>query len=521
MIRLALIFSFTVSLLGSCNKDSGNGGNNILVINSDTNKLVTLTESDYRPLYHFTPARNWMNDPNGLVYYKGTYHLFYQYNPNGNVWGPMNWGHATSTDLFNWQDQSIALVPDNIGTIFSGSAVVDTNNTTGFKNGSEYPLVAIFTQNGTQQVQSLGYSTDAGSSWNKYVSNPVLPNPGLTDYRDPKVFWYAPGNKWLMVMAAGDRVKIYSSVNLKNWVFESDFGVGIGAHGGVWECPDLFPLTVEGTNTSKWVLMVSLNGGPNGGTATQYFVGDFDGKTYTTNSSTIQWIDYGTDNYAGATYNNIPNTDGRRIFIGWMSNWSYAQTVPTTTWRSTMTVPRILSLASSGTDYLLKSFPLIELSKYKNSTPDTSIINAVSSLKLTDNKTIKSGSYEIDFTADLGSSISMSLVLGNSSENLMLNYDKSSGNLIIDRTGSGKVDFNSLLQQKIYCPFIPKTGLLTDFEILVDKTSLEVFVNHGEKVMTAIFFPNYQYNSLKLQGDANSGAINNFKLSAISKSLLR
>ena len=254
MIRCVPLVMIVISLMNNaCSKANSDSGANIVIIQKDSGNLVKLTEADYRPLFHFTPARNWMNDPNGLVYYKGSYHLFYQYNPNGNVWGPMNWGHATSTDLFNWQDESIALIPDNLGTIFSGSAVVDAGNTAGFKNSTEDPLVAVFTQNGTQQTQSIAYSNDGGVSWNKYSANPVLPNPGLQDYRDPKVFWYAGGNKWIMVLAAGDRIKIYSSPDLKTWSFESDFGVGIGAHGGVWECPDLFELPVKGTGTNKWV----------------------------------------------------------------------------------------------------------------------------------------------------------------------------------------------------------------------------------------------------------------------------
>jgi len=521
MIRITCILFLTVAMQMSCKKDNGNPNNNLLVINKDTNNLVLLTEADYRPLFHFSPSRNWMNDPNGLVYYKGTYHLFYQYNPNGNVWGPMNWGHATSSDLFNWQDFSIALVPDNIGTIFSGSAVVDSNNTTGFKTGSELPMVAVFTQNGAQQVQSIAYSNDAGMNWSKYGSNPVLLNPGLTDYRDPKVFWYAPGKKWMMVMAAGDRVKIYSSSDLKNWVFSSDFGMGIGAHGGVWECPDLFQLPVEGTTNSKWVLMVSLNGGPNGGTATQYFVGDFDGINFTNSSANTSWIDYGTDNYAGATYNNIPAIDGRRLFIGWMSNWNYAQNVPTTTWRSTMTVPRVLSLALIGSDYVLKSQPVAEIAKYKNSSPDTIIANSIGSVQLTSNKTIQTGSFEIDFMADLVNSGTLSLNLGNTSEILNVSYDKTAGGITIDRSASGKVDFNSQFKQKMFCPFIPKNGQLTNFQILVDKTSIEIFVNNGEKVMTAIFFPNYQYNLLNVQGATGSSSISNFKLTGLIKSLLR
>lgn len=481
-----------------------------------------MTESDYRPLYHFTPPFHWMNDPNGLVYYKGTYHLFYQYNPNASVWGPMNWGHATSTDLFNWQDQPIALTPDTSGTIFSGSVVVDSTNTSGFKSGGEYPLVAVYTIAGVQQQQGIAYSNNGGMNWSKYAANPILPNPGVPDFRDPKVFWYAPAQKWIMVLAAGNKVDIYSSSDLKSWILESSFGTGTaGAQLGVWECPDLFPLTVEGTNTTKWVLLISCNGGPNGGTATEYYVGNFDGKNFTTETQDVLWIDYGTDNYADATYNNISATDGRRILIGWMSNWTYGQQVPTTSWRSTMTIPRVLSLESTGQSHVLKSNPVMELSSYENNTPDTTILAAQNSIQIQNNKIIQSGSYEIDFSIDLNTTNKMLLTLGNSSEKLTVSVDKGNSLITIDRSASGKVAFNAQFAQKILCPYIPKSSGLTDFQILVDKTSLELFVDNGSKVITVIFFPNYQYNFLKIQGDGSDRVISNFKLKEISKSLLR
>lgn len=520
MTRSAFSFFFlAILLIISCQKNDIN--NNILVINKDTNVLVKLTELDYRPDYHFTPARNWMNDPNGLSYYKGTYHLFYQYNPGGNTWGPMNWGHATSTDLFNWRDLPIALSPDDLGTIFSGSAVIDVNNSTGFKTGNEDPMVAIYTSAGAQQSQSIAYSNDGGMNWKKYASNPVLPNPGVTDFRDPKVFWYAPAQKWVMVMAAGDKVSIYSSVDLKSWVFESNFGSNVGAHGGVWECPDLFQLPVEGTNTSKWVMLVSLGGGPNGGSATQYFVGDFDGKNFTNESQATSWIDYGTDNYAGVTYNNIPSTDGRRIFIGWMSNWNYAGQVPTTTWRSSFTVPRVISLFKDGQDYSLRFKPVVEFKNYQTDTQDTVILAKVKTIQLKNDTIIKSGSYELNFSADMSILNAITLTLGNSSEKLYVTLDKVNGNITIDRSNSGQVNFNNHFRQKIFCPFIPKAGQLTDFQILVDKTSIELFMDQGEKVMTALFFPKYQYNQLMLQSDSDLPAISNFSLKGIKKSISR
>lgn len=512
MIKVCSFFLLFITLFVSCEKKSDGGGSLVNIIK----------ESDYRPVYHFTPPRNWMNDPNGLVYYKGKYHLFYQYNPNGNVWGPMHWGHATSTDLFDWQDQTVALAPDNAGTIFSGSAVVDVANTSGFKSGSEDPMVAIYTLAGNQQHQAIAYSNDGGMKWNKYASNPVIPNPGVPDFRDPKVFWYAPEQQWMMALAEGQKIGFYSSADLKTWTFKSNFGEGVGAHGGVWECPDLFQLPVDGTGTSKWVLLVSINpGGPNGGSGTQYFVGDFDGTTFTTETNEVLWLDYGTDNYAGITYNNIPSADGRRIFIGWMSNWTYAQQVPTTSWRSTMTVPRELSLARSGQSYILKSQPVAELEKYKSGTLDTSIQAPTGSIHLMDNRIIKTGSYEINFSADLGSTTNLLLTLGNASEQLTISVEKTKSQIVVDRSESGQVDFNNHFRHKILCPFVPKASGLNKFKILVDKTSVELFVNDGERVVTALFFPTSQYTMIKLEGDSASPVISNFSLNEISKSLSR
>ena len=250
-------------------------------------KLNAQTKNDekYRPQIHFSPKEKWMNDPNGMVYHNGIYHLFYQYYPDSNVWGPMHWGHAVSTDMIRWKHQSIALYPDSLGYIFSGSAVVDVNNTSGFGVNGKPPFVAIFTHHDPKgeasgrndyQNQSIAYSVDDGKTWIKYKNNPVVRNPGIKDFRDPKVMWFAKEKKWIMTLATLDRITFYSSNDLKNWSKESEFGKNAGAHGGVWECPDLFPLNYNGKKV--WVLIVSINpGGPNGGSATQYFLGDFDG----------------------------------------------------------------------------------------------------------------------------------------------------------------------------------------------------------------------------------------------------
>jgi fructan beta-fructosidase len=320
----------------------------------------------YRLQLHFSPPAHWMNDPNGMVYYKGVYHLFYQYYPDSTVWGPMHWGHATSTDLIHWQHQPIALYPDSSGYIFSGSAVVDSSNTSGFGKKGIVPLVAIFTHHdpkgekagtSTYQNQSLAYSLDEGKTWTKYAGNPVLKNPGIKDFRDPKVSWYEAGKKWIMTLATLDRITFYSSPNLKDWTKEREYGKDIGAHGGVWECPDLFPLQYNGETI--WVLIININpGGPNGGSATQYFTGQFDGHTFTPTATDTRWLDYGPDEYAGVTWANFGN---RKVFLGWMSNWQYADKVPTEKWRSAMTVPRDLSLDKVGDKYLLRSMPVPEL----------------------------------------------------------------------------------------------------------------------------------------------------------------
>lgn len=502
-------------ILLSCKSDDPIGNSLI-----DTSMKI-LTESDYRPAFHFTPPLHWMNDPNGMVYYKGEYHLFYQYNPGGNTWGPMNWGHAVSTDLFNWQDLSIALTPDNNGTIFSGSAIVDSANTSGFKSGDEMPIVAVFTSAGTHQSQSIAYSNDKGRNWTKYANNPVLQNPGVNDFRDPKVSWYAAQNKWVMSLAAGNKISFYSSPDLKNWTWESDFGDLYGAHGGVWECPDLFQIPVEGTNLKKWVLFVSINpGGPNGGSATQYFIGNFDGKTFTIDTNETSWVDYGTDNYAGVTYSNIPYTDGRRIMIGWMSNWNYAGSVPTTSWRSTMTVPRVVTLVQKDKGFKLRFNPVVELKNYYNAAiADQQVSTAID---LTNNEAIKSGSYDLSLTANMSSSDSLNISIGNLLEKLIIIFDKKSGKVTIDRSKSGPINFSNFFKNNIQCNFLNlNDDQKIDVRMLVDKTSIEMFWNNGENVMTALFFPAYQYNYLKINGNTSMQFISNFNLNPIYRSLHR
>ncbi|HZY35473.1 MAG TPA: glycoside hydrolase family 32 protein [Mucilaginibacter sp.] len=458
----------------------------------------------FRPQIHFSPKEHWMNDPNGMVYFNHTYHLFFQYYPGGTVWGPMHWGHAISRDLVHWKQLPIALYPDSLGYIFSGSAVVDSNNTSGFGKNGKIPLVAIFTHHDPKgadagknnfQNQSLAYSLDGGYTWTKYAGNPVLKNPGITDFRDPKVSWYKPGKKWVMTLATKDRITFYSSLNLKNWTKESEFGQTLGAHGGVWECPDLFPLKLN--SKTHWVLIVNLNpGGPNKGSATQYFVGQFDGHTFTTTDTTTKWLDYGPDEYAGVTWNNTGN---RRIFLGWMSNWLYGTKVPTTTWRSAFTIPRELNLTTYNGRILLKSLPVNEFSSLKINNLSFKNIDLKKGRDFTGLTGKVSGQYLIKL--ETASVDDFKLTLGNSkNEKLIIGYDKKANQYYIDRSHSGIVDFNKDFAAVATAPRMSaaKTIKLT---LLVDRASVELFADDGATVMTCIFFPNEAIDKIALGSD--------------------
>lgn len=507
-IHLLLVL---LPLLISCTDDSITPG-------TETTVLSLISDEDRRPLVHFTPPQNWMNDPNGMVYYKGEYHLFYQYHPGGTKWGPMHWGHAVSTDLLNWTDRPVALFPDEHGTIFSGSIVVDAANTTGFKSGSEDPLVAIYTSAGAKQTQSIAYSNDRGTTWVKYPGNPVLPNPGINDFRDPKVIWHESTGKWIMSLATGREISFYSSTNLKEWTLESVFGKGLGAQGGVWECPDLFPMKVENSSETKWVLLVSLNpGGPNGGSATQYFAGDFDGSVFTPEATTVSWVDYGTDNYAGVTFANIPPADGRRIMIGWMSNWVYAELVPTVAWRSTMTLPRELTLVKHNDRHQLISTPVAELSNYAGTAEMVAVRN---NQVIENHETILSGSYVMDFSVPFASGDSLSITIGNAIEKFTILFDGMNNKVSLDRSKSGPNTFHQFFNA------VQRAGLgdaadtkNLDVKLVVDQTSVELFWNSGKDQMTALFFPKYRYNQLKFSWTSDKSVLSEVKLVPLKKSV--
>lgn len=466
------------------------------------NKLMN---EQFRPQVHFSPEANWMNDPNGMVYYKGTYHLFFQYHPYSSIWGPMHWGHATSKDLIHWKQEPVAIYPDSLGTIFSGSAVVDINNTSGFGKKGQVPMVAIFTQHNSLgekagrndfQNQSIAYSLDEGKSWTKYAGNPVLKNPGITDFRDPKVMWFEEGKKWIMTLATKDHITFYSSKNLKHWTKESEFGHSIGAHGGVWECPDLFSLNYQGKKI--WVLLISINpGGPNGGSATQYFTGNFNGKMFTPFKTDTRWLDYGTDNYAGITWSN---TGSRKIFIGWMNNWQYANVVPTTQWRGATTIPRDLAIQKTGDSYYVSSVPVKELKGIQNKTKLFENIKA-GNYNLTEKAGALNGTARIDlFTDKLESfTITLSNELG---EQLIAGYDKIANQFFIDRTKSGKTDFEKRFAGRYTAPRLSGRAD-SKITLIIDHASVELFADDGLSVMTGIFFPNKPFNQINIQSQDN------------------
>lgn len=446
----------------------------------------------HRPQLHFTPQKSWMNDPNGMVFYNGTYHLFYQYYPDSTVWGPMHWGHATSKDMVHWQHQPIALYPDSLGYIFSGSAVADVHNTSGFGKDGKVPLVAIYTSHDAKgekagkndyETQSIAYSLDEGKTWTKYSNNPVLKNPGIRDFRDPKVSWLEEGKKWIMTLATQDHITFFSSPNLKDWTKESEFGKDLGAHGGVWECPDLFALNEGGKK--HWVLVVNLNpGGPNGGSATQYFVGDFDGHQFTPYQTDTRWIDYGPDEYAGITWSN---TGDRKVFLGWMSNWQYANRVPTQKWRSAMTVPRELRLEKVGEKYLVASKPVEELNAITEpaENPGDAMSGKLSGPAKLSIKTARAESFTVTLSNAQGQKVT-------------LGYDKPSNSYFVDRTASGKVDFEKGFAARHTAPRFANSETI-DLTVIIDKASVELFADGGLTVMTQIFFPDSDYSSFAVQ----------------------
>ncbi|WP_152658590.1 glycoside hydrolase family 32 protein [Oceanobacillus sp. CFH 90083] len=442
-----------------------------------------LYQEKHRPQLHFTPKENWINDPNGLVYYEGEYHLFYQRNPHSNDHADMHWGHATSTDLYHWEEHGIALAPDELGTIFSGSAVVDKNNTSGLFESASGGLVAIFTHDGESQQQSIAYSEDKGRTWIKYEGNPVIPNTKIKDFRDPKVSWHEDSKKWVMALACGDHIQFYNSPNLIDWTYLSSFGKEYPSHIGVWECPDLLYLPVEGSSKKEWVLIVSINAdGPNGGSAVYYFTGSFDGKVFHPNEKpedALKWADAGKDFYAAVSWDNTEDT----YWIGWMSNWQYAGVMPVSPWRSAMSLARKISLYEKDGNLLLKQTPVIadnrkEAASYQDVTiqPDTAESYAISDTAQIDLRISEASSstkWGVKFVTD-------------QEEVFQLAIDTQENTYTFYRT-EGMIDFSEEFPEEI-------KGTLNGLDVqnltaIVDRSSVELFLNNGLTVSTNLIYP--------------------------------
>ncbi len=669
-----MLFFFLIGIFTSCEeKDTS-----VIDIKTDTVDPMDYYTEKHRPQFHFTPAEKWMNDPNGMVYYEGEYHLFFQYYPEDIVWGPMHWGHSVSKDLVHWEHLPIALYPDSLGYIFSGSAVIDWKNTSQLGTNGNPPMIAIFTHHDPVgekagkidfQYQSLAYSNDKGRTWTKYKGNPIVPNPGIRDFRDPKVIWEEDSNQWVMVFAAWDHVKFYGSANLIDWNHLSDFGKEWGTHAGVWECPDLFPMTVEGTGEKKWVLLQSLNPGAiNGGSGTQYFVGDFDGKNFTLDTAfakvfgkidayvpngivfedfekeynnwvaegeafgkqpaggvlsdqnlvkgydgkglvnsyfngdkttgkltskefTIEkdfinfligggndqsrtvmklmvdgkavrsaagsnkeeldwkgwevadfkgkkahleiidthpggwghimvdqimfadelatpasakavWLDYGRDNYAGVTWSDVPQKNGRRLFMGWMSNWSYAQNVPTKEWRSAMTLPRELVLENTEQGLRVFSKPVNELKRLR----ETQANFVFSENEIIEEKELssllgKTGLWEIELEFEIPKTmvdVECGIEIYNDQgEKVTIGFQAKSNQFFIDRKKSrNEFDFSNVFASKDFAPRFEK-GNKVKMHLFIDVASVEFFGDDGRTAMTSNFFPTKEFTKVK------------------------
>lgn len=433
---------------------------------SDT--FDTTNREKFRPAYHHTPQYGWMNDPNGMFYKDGEWHLYYQYNPYGSLWENMTWGHSVSKDLVHWEALPLAIEADALGTIFSGSCVVDKDNTAGFGKNA---VIAFYTSAGEAQTQSMAYSTDGGRTFIKYEKNPVV-TFNAPDFRDPKVFWYDGTNRWIMMLAVGQEMQIWSSANLKDWQKESSFGSEYGNHGGVWECPDL--LKIE----DKWVLICNINpGGPFGGSATQYFVGDFDGHKFTCESmpKVTKWLDYGKDHYATVSFSNAP--DGRTVVLAWMSNWQYANQVPTRQFRSANSIARDLGLFKDGEETYVSVIPSKETLAMRG-------------------KKIKNPTDACEIVVDVKGS--MELILSNTKgEQVVMKYDAQKQTFAMNRKQSGVISFSEAFPIETTAP---THGALKQLRLFIDHSSIEAFASDGKMAMTNLVFPNEPYNALKVKG---------------------
>lgn len=502
MNKFFLYSAIGLLVLTSCSKDSGNG-----IIEPDPTPTPTPTpdptpdptptgyDEKYRPQIHYTPARNWVNDPNGMVYQNGTWHLYYQYNPYGNDWGNMSWGHATSTDLIHWTEQPVAMVKDELGDIFSGSAIIDKNNTAGFGKDA---MIAYFTSAGEHQQQSMAYSTDGGITFTKYKGNPIIGNTTRGDFRDPKVFYHEASGKWVMCLALGweKAAEFWTSSDLINWTYASTFKYETHPNQGIqWECPDLVQLDYNGGK--KWVLIINVNpGGPKGGSGIMGFVGDFDGKEFKADDLKYpMWMDFGLDNYAGVTWSNAP--DNRTILIGWMNNWMYSGNVPCNPWRSAFTLPREISLVDIDGKPYIASKVVKEIDKiagdWKNVTGTTGEIPA------------STVAYQLQLTLPMSEASTFSLI-NDAKEVFSASTSTIYKQLRVKRgqdTGKAASNISFFSIPSVDGNIYTKEATVT-LDIYVDQSSVEIFTADGTMAMTNLVFPSKIYNIINVPASATN-----------------
>lgn len=483
-----------------------------------TDTFNTANQEKYRPAYHHTPLYGWMNDPNGMFHKDGTWHLYYQWNPYGSKWQNMTWGHSSSTDLIHWTHHDAAIEPDGLGSVFSGSAAVDTENTAGFGKDA---VVAMYTSAGMSQVQSLASSTDNGNTFSVFPGNPTLALE--SEARDPNMFWNADTRQWSLILAhpLEHEMLIFSSPDMKEWTWQSSFGKGLGAQDGVWECPDLFELPVEGTGLKKWVLLCNLNpGGIFGGSATQYFIGDFDGKTFKADTDVdgtvpTKWMDYGKDHYATVSWSDAPNH--RRTVIGWMSNWQYAAEVPTQQFRSANTLPREVTLftGDDGRIYAASS-PSPEVEQLRGA-----LVRHIAKSSIgTSGRTFRlpeanDGICEILLELEAPKNKEVTMTLGNKEgEQVTMIYNTGDNTLSFDRRKSGIVNFSQDFPAVTVAPTFSRDGNLS-LRLFIDRSSIEVFANGGRSVMTNLVFPTSPYTDFTVRTATGNAKIKNLKIYSI------
>lgn len=475
-----------------------------------SDSISTTNREKYRPAFHHTPQYGWMNDPNGMFYKDGIWHLYYQYNPYGSKWQNMTWGHSSSADLVNWKHHPVAIEPNGLGSVFSGSSAVDTDNTAGFGRDA---VIALYTSAGTSQVQSLAWSKDGGETFNIYPGNPIITLE--SEARDPNMFYNKATGEWNMLLAHAleHEMLVFTSPDLKKWTLKSAFGKGLGAQDGVWECPDLFELNVRGSNERKWMLICNINpGGPFGGSATQYFIGNFDGNTFTPDKDAngnvpTKWMDYGKDHYATVSWSNAPA--GRRTVIGWMSNWQYAAEVPTRQFRSANTLPREVELFKDKDGQIYAaSAPSPEVDKLRdkvfrkagrthvNKKPRTFALPA-------DN----GGICEIimDIAAKKAGKVIFTLK-NKVGDKVVMHYDVAANTMSLDRRSSGLTDFSHDFPAVTTAPAF-SSGNRLGLRIFIDRASIEMFEKSGKFAMTNLVFPNEPYSTMTVCTDKGSAQI--------------